>query len=310
VNAWDSLGEGYLASGMPARALEAFSGALALQATFGPSLLGRSLSLAALGRYDEALAAELPDFRIRAFLLSRVGRYKEATDVLDAGRREDDDAEVNANALLTSAWLAIERSEYSRALADVGAAQKALADRENHELLVLADLIGGMAEIRSGIVTQASARLTARKARDDGSNRVESNWVAAFEGELALAEQRYDAARASFKTAQRNAWLPLNRDASTVFANNLPSRDGMARIETARGNLAAAIAEYKRLTDIAIEDESSAVLEPRYVLELARLLEKTGDDAGSRATYRQFLELWKGADAGLPELAEARETSR
>ena len=87
ANAWDSLGEGYLANGMPDKSLEAYSRALAIDAAFEPSILGRGLALAALGRYDEALEKKSPDFRIQAFLLSRVGRYREAAEVLDNGRR-------------------------------------------------------------------------------------------------------------------------------------------------------------------------------------------------------------------------------
>ena len=49
-----------------------------------------------------------------------------------------------------------------------------------------------------------------------------------------------------------------------------------------------------------------SILEPRYVLALARLLERAGDAAGAKEQYRRFADLWKGADAGLPELAEAR----
>ena len=123
------------------------------------SILGRGLALAALGRYDEALEKESSDFRLQAFLLSRVGRYREAAQVLDNGRLGDDDAEVNANALLTSAWLAIEQKQYARALDDVRAAQKALAEREDHSLLVLADLIGGIAEFRAGDMKNAASRL-------------------------------------------------------------------------------------------------------------------------------------------------------
>jgi hypothetical protein len=50
----------------------------------------------------------------------------------------------------------------------------------------------------------------------------------------------------------------------------------------------------------------TAALEPRYVLELARLLEKTGDRVAAGTEYRRFLDYRKGADAGLPEAAEAR----
>jgi len=42
------------------------------------------------------------------------------------------------------------------------------------------------------------------------------------------------------------------------------------------------------------------------VLELASLLEKTGDRTGALKEYERFLDLWKQADPGLPELAEAR----
>jgi serine/threonine protein kinase len=306
ANAWDSLGEGYLANGMPDKSLESYSRALAINPAYEASILGRGLALAALGRYDEALERQSPDFRIQAFLLSRVGRYREAQAVLDKGR-QDDDVEVSANRALTSAWLLIEQKEYSQAIDEVAAAQKALAERQNHSLLVLADLFGGVADNRSGNVKNASVRLEAQRARHDSAYAVESNWVAALEGEVALAQGRYDDARSSFKTAQRGAWLTLNRDASTVFAINLPSRDGVARVEIARGNRAAAIEEYRRLTLIGPGNRSSAVLEPRYILELARLLHEEGDKTGALVEYARFLKLWANADAGLPELIEAKK---
>ena len=288
VNPWDSLGEGYLANAMPEKALEAYSRALTIDSAFHASILGRGLALAALGRYDEALDRESPDFRIQAFLLSRLGRYREAGEVLDKGRREDDDAEINAGALLTSAWLALEQKQYARALEDVRAAEKALADRQDHSLLVLADLIGGVAEVRAGNVTNAATRLSSRKSHYDSDDRVESNWVAALEGEVALAQGRYDQAASSFRAAQTPAWLTLGRDASTVFAINLPSRDGPARLAIAHGNRAAAIEEYRRLTAVGPGSRSSAALEPRYILELARLLDKEGDGAGARIEGRAF----------------------
>src|SRR5205085_8378021 len=50
ANAWDSLGEGYLAAGMADKSLDAYSRALAIRPTFESSIRGRALALARLGR--------------------------------------------------------------------------------------------------------------------------------------------------------------------------------------------------------------------------------------------------------------------
>jgi Flp pilus assembly protein TadD len=126
ANAWDSLAEGHLANGMPEKAVDAYSRALAIDPTFEASILGRGLALAALGRYDEALEKSSPDFRIQAFLLSRVGRYREAGEVLQQGRQAAEDPEVNADALLISAWALIEQTQYARALEQVREAETVL----------------------------------------------------------------------------------------------------------------------------------------------------------------------------------------
>ena len=49
-----------------------------------------------------------------------------------------------------------------------------------------------------------------------------------------------------------------------------------------------------------------AMLEPRYVLERARLFDEMRQPAAAAAEYTRFLQLWTGADGHLPELAEAR----
>ena len=94
--------------------------------------------------------------------------------------------------------------------------------------------------------------------------------------------------------------------AESTFANQLPFRDGIARVRKAERNFDAALEIYRNLNTIDIGSRWVAVLEPRYVLEAARLLEQKGDDEAAREEYLRFLELWSHADAGLPELEEAR----
>ncbi len=308
ANSWDSLGEGYLASGMPDKAFDAYSRALAIEPRFESSILGRGLALAALGRYQEALATAVPDFTVQSFLLSRAGRYADAAKALEEGQRDakqNDDAEATAGTFLTSSWLLIERGQYARALEELRAAETALGQQRNQPLLVLADLVGGVADLRRGNLMSAVARGGSQKSRVDGDDRVESNWVAALEGEIALAHAQYDRAMSSFKASEARAWSTLGSGVLAVFAMNPPSRDGRGRVEIARGNRAAAVEEYRRLT-AAGPGGRSAVLEPRHVLALARLLDQEGDAAGARVEYQRFVTLWANADAGLPEIEEAR----
>jgi tetratricopeptide (TPR) repeat protein len=95
-----------------------------------------------------------------------------------------------------------------------------------------------------------------------------------------------------------------------VLTNNLILRDGPARAAHSRGDLAAAIQIYRRLIANGPDLKWVSLFEPRYVLQLARLLDAAGDRDGARIEYRRFLETWKTADAHLPELAEARRAVR
>jgi hypothetical protein len=145
-----------------------------------------------------------------------------------------------------------------------------------------------IAEIRAGRVEEAASRIGSQKARHDSDERVEANWVAALEGEVALAQREYDRALASFRAARTPAWLALWGDASTVLALNSPAGDGLARLEMSRGNHLAAIAEYRRLASRDEGTRSSAALEPGHVPALARLLDEHGETAAARVEYERF----------------------
>ena len=73
----------------------------------------------------------------------------------------------------------------------------------------------------------------------------------------------------------------------------------------AQGDLAGAVEIYRNLNTPGIRNPWTAMLEPRYVLEVARLFDEMGDQESAAAEYQRFLELWKNADPELPELEEA-----
>ena len=74
----------------------------------------------------------------------------------------------------------------------------------------------------------------------------------------------------------------------------------------ARGDLTRAIQIYRQLLSYGPDQKWVSVFEPRYVLEIARLLDRSGNKQAALKEYERFLDFWKRADSGLPELAEAR----
>jgi hypothetical protein len=77
-------------------------------------------------------------------------------------------------------------------------------------------------------------------------------------------------------------------------------------VATAQGDLPRAIQIYRQLLSYGPDQKWVSVFEPRYVLQIARLLERSGEKQASLKETERFLNFWKRADSGLPEIADAR----
>jgi serine/threonine protein kinase len=304
ADAHDSLGEAYLVMGEPDAALESYTRALEINPGFSPSRVGRAWALGMLGRFDEAITDDPPDSLVKALLLSRVGRYDEADEILTD---EGDDT----GALLLASMLDTERAGYAGAERALQSAEKAAADEDDEPKrvhLVLADLLGGIASVRSGDLKTAKARLAAQTKGYKAADATEKWWHQSLAGEIALASADPQAAQDAYAAGEptRKMWPNLRHPSMVIFANSLAVRDLPARVQASRGDLAGAIKTYRGLLTPGPDQKWAAIYEPRYVLELARLLNRTGDRAAAKQEYQRFLKFWKSADPGLPEVAEAR----
>jgi eukaryotic-like serine/threonine-protein kinase len=336
-NPYDSLGDAYLSAGQPEIALDKYRRAVELSpAAFIYSYHGRAWANAMLGRYEESLEDErkfsealarqsgaaafdrdtVEACLIQAYLLSRIGRYREADARIAEGIRT---TERTRNALgavslpLLAAFLREERGDRAAALDEwmrVRRQQPQLSVIIRRRLLDAASLSGfeGMARARAGQLAEARELLTPL-ATSEGTTRANPGWlVPALEGEIAFAVGDLVAAERAFLAAEPKSKILFEREAMgrTIFLNDPSSRDGLARVRMARGDLRGAIEIYRKLITPDISSKWTAVVQPRYVLALARLLDKAGDTGGARPQYQRFLELWKRADPNLPELLEAR----
>ena len=312
-NALDSLAEGYLVSGRPADALSTFKAAA--EGGFSGGHSGAATALAVLGRYDEALSAPSVSRTVRALLLSRVGQYREAELALAAVRGQYESngwPEGIASVHLASATYGLERGRCQEARRDVAAAEEVLRPRPESFAApwrVYADLVVGVCDARAGRMDEARKRIEHARRTHRSTSPLERWWLSSLEGEVALASGDAEGAARAYAIGMPTGRMMFVRQVHyfmlSVLANNLILRDGPARIAVEQGRTAEAIAIYRRLVSAGPEQPWTAALEPRYVLALGRLLEKSGDRESARAEYRRFLEYWKNADANLPELAEA-----
>jgi serine/threonine protein kinase/tetratricopeptide (TPR) repeat protein len=323
-NPLDSLAEAYLIGGQIEKALDTYQRAVAMDPTFG-SQFGRAYAFGMIGRFDDALneinaMVALGDraneslaepLMMRAFLLSRIGRYRESGESL----RQSEEVAAKAGAIgtvvrarLSAALVAMERGDVAAASKTARRAEETAKSGGGDSLRMVA-FVSGLAEIRGG--RSAGARSFLDQLRLMPERTRFQIWLRqSLEGELALADGDLAAAERAFAAGEPEFRPGIN--INFVFGwpalySNAPFRDGPARVQIAGGNLTGAIDIYRRLLTQDISQKWTSILEPRFVLQLARLLERAGDRAGAREQYQRFLDLWHQADAGLPEVTEGRQ---
>jgi tetratricopeptide (TPR) repeat protein/predicted Ser/Thr protein kinase len=78
--------------------------------------------------------------------------------------------------------------------------------------------------------------------------------------------------------------------------------DTLAEACVRAGDLSRARGQYEKITQLTVRDNIYAL----SFYHLGRIDEELGDRARARENYTKFLGLWKNADPGLPEVADAK----
>ena len=126
-----------------------------------------------------------------------------------------------------------------------------------------------------------------------------------FQGEILLAEGSVSKAIAVLEKASPQG---KPTDIKNVFSANIPFlKDVLARAYKEKGEIDKAITEYERLITFDPRREERTLVNPLYYFRLAKLYEEKGEKAKAVAKYSRFLDLWKDADPGLPEVEDARK---
>jgi len=224
-----------------------------------------------------------------------------------------------ANALWVAGWIAYERSEFERCRTSFQGwldiyVQEILPRRENAAAVIKQwrawqAFYLGLVDVKQGKLEAAMARLMEIEPVLPDILPDYRNWIAYYRNflgaEIALAEG--DAQRA-ITIAEKPPFSAGNVEPRNDWLRNAPFlKDVLARAYRRNGDLDKAIAEYERLISFNKRGSEFYFIHPRYYFRLAELYEEKGMTPNAIRGYERFLDLWKHADADIPEIGQARK---
>jgi serine/threonine protein kinase/tetratricopeptide (TPR) repeat protein len=168
----------------------------------------------------------------------------------------------------------------------------------------------GWVDLREGRVDAAGAKLKEIEPLlpevESGLQEEMIRMYRYFEAEVYLAENLPGKAiEAGLKIAPenfRNMTMPgLIRYACPFI------KDILARAYWKKGDLDKAIAEYERVTTTDPNNQIRNLIHPLYHYRLGLIYEQKGLKDKAKTQYERFLDGWKDADPGHPEILEAKK---
>jgi tetratricopeptide (TPR) repeat protein len=329
ANPIDSIAELYFRMGDFDKAKAKYQEALEIRPDFSGSCRGLAYLSAVQENYPETrrwieefitrapTASEKMEGRVwKAFYDHFLGRWNESRSeflaIKEQAQKTGLPIFVGAVDWLTG-YLFADRGEYDLARAAFQAYREwALKMSSGYEYYYATEYIlhAGGIDLRQGRVDAAKARLEEAASRlpkvEAAGQEAIVRMYRLFEAEVDLAENLPEkATEAGLKIVRGNF---RNMTASTLTDYAIPFlKDVLARAYWKKGDLDKAIAEYELLTTIDPKSQIRYLIHPMYHYRLGQVYEQKGLKDKAKAQYEHFLEGWKDAEAGHPEIADARK---
>jgi serine/threonine protein kinase/Tfp pilus assembly protein PilF len=104
----------------------------------------------------------------------------------------------------------------------------------------------------------------------------------------------------------KNAFGRLFREYSSLSDLQALFLEPLAEAYLKSGDLTQAREEYEKITSLTTGRQIFGDIYARSFYQLGKIAEQEGDKTKARDHYQKFLDLWKDADPGFPEVADAK----
>ena len=255
------------------------------------------------------------DFALKGFYHNWLGDLKTCDSLLQ--RAEDLAAEANDDSArayvhFVRAWIHYERGEHalSRKFIDswIDLFKEFMGTGERY-FQALYVLLQGFIDLDEGSLEAAKMRLEEAKRIYAELNLRQQERLTPYKhflAEMMLSEGSPDEVIELLDKPAPHM-MPFPTDLNLVTYNLPFLKDALPRAYMQKGDLDRAVSAYERLIATGTETRRKQLIHPRIHYQLAKLYEQKSWAGKAIEHYEKFLDLWKDADPGLPEVADARE---
>jgi serine/threonine protein kinase/Flp pilus assembly protein TadD len=161
----------------------------------------------------------------------------------------------------------------------------------------------GLISVESGSLDKAQKTATELKELiDSGMNKKAIRYYYNLLGRLELKRENYIKAIELFNTAL--AYVPFQYSWDNEHALFI---EPLAVAYYGSGNLRKSVEEYEKLVSLTAGRLFYGDIYVKAFYMLGKIAEQQGDKAKAIEYYRKFLDLWKDADPGFPEVEDAKK---